>query len=345
MTGFGKMQGSLRHATKRAAARSVVRLPAARRGTALASPWSETMLSPLLYRTLHATGLTALVRHLRSAGVFLCYHNVVFPTGAVQTGDRGVHIPVDRFRDQMRWLVSHYDVIPVSEFLDRLAARKATRRMASVTFDDAYTGVFEHAWPVLHELRISATVFVIATAPGRRERFWWDRLAVQRAQSDRAREQWLTALRGDEAAILGSLPAVADEKPAAAAYLPADWEVIARAVGAGLDLGVHSATHRSLPTLDDAELTYEIETSREIIARHTGVTPEVFAFPYGRWDGRVRRRVKQAGYRAALTLDYGLVSPDADPWALPRVNVPAGIPDSAYRAWAAGLSLRHVWRT
>jgi peptidoglycan/xylan/chitin deacetylase (PgdA/CDA1 family) len=300
--------------------------------------------SALYYTGLRMLGLPTAAREFRNAAVVLCYHNVV-SDAQTSIGGPGLHIAHSRFRKQMRWLAGNYTVIPLRELLARVRTGRSLRDTAAVCFDDAYAGVFEHAWPVLQELRVSATVFVVASAPGRRERFWWDRAAVQRAQSNRARQQWLTALRGDEAAILGSLPGAEREEPTEAALLPADWGVIAPAVSAGLELGVHSATHRSLPTLDDDELTYEIEASREIIARNTGATPEVFAFPYGRWDGRVRRRVKQAGYRAAFTLDYGLVTPDADPWALPRVNVPAGIPDSAYQAWAAGLRLRHPWRT
>src|SRR6267378_2956285 len=117
------------------------------------------MLSQLAYGGLHALALTALARRYRNAGVILCYHNVVSSVDAAQNGSIGVHMSVDRFRSQMRWLVAHYDVLPLSAFLDRLVAGKPMRRTATVTFDDAYGGVFEYAWPVLRELGLTATVF------------------------------------------------------------------------------------------------------------------------------------------------------------------------------------------
>jgi len=302
------------------------------------------MIPRLIYSALHATGVTTLARRLRNAGVVLSYHNVESPSGAVETSASGLHMPVDRFRLEMRWLVAHYDVLPLSGFLDRLASGESMRRTASVTFDDAYAGVFAHAWPVLRELGITATVFVITGAPGRNQLFWWDRAAAQRAGTDRRRRQWLTTLRGEEEAILRSLPAVTEEEAATtAARLPADWGVIAQAARSGIDLGVHSVTHRALPTLGDDELVDEIEGSRTVLSRETGTTPSCFAFPYGLWDERVRSFVQRAGYRAAFALDYGLVRSGVDWWALPRVNVPAGIRDPAYRAWVAGLSLRHVF--
>ena len=303
------------------------------------------MLSLLAYRGLHAIALTALARRCRNAGVVLCYHNVVSPADATQTGNAGLHMPVDQFRSQMRWLVAHYDVLPLSALLDRLIAGKPMRRTASLTFDDAYAGVFEHAWPVLRELGLTAPVFIITGAPARKHLFWWDHPATQRASSASRRHEWLTTLRGDGDAILQSLRSGPDaEEGTPAAYLPASWRVVGEAARSGMDLGVHSATHRALPTLRDDELVDEIEGSREALTRETGTRPAFFAFPYGLWDERARRHVQQAGYRAALTLEYGLVNRGVNLWALPRVNVPAGIRDPAYKAWAAGLSLREAFR-
>jgi peptidoglycan/xylan/chitin deacetylase (PgdA/CDA1 family) len=303
------------------------------------------MLSPLLYTGLGVSGVTALARRVRNAGVILCYHNVVSSADASPGGTPGAHMPAERFHRHMRWLVAHYDVLPLSAFLDRASRGAPMRRVASVTFDDAYAGMFEHAWPVLRELGVIPTVFVIAGAPGRTQWFWWDRPAVVRASDDRRRREWLTTLRGDEDAVRHAVPEPAGGEAAPSrAYLAAPWSVIREAARTGMEVGVHSATHRALPALDDHDLVDEIQASRAVIARETGTAPGVFAFPYGLWDKRVRRQVQEAGYQAALTLDYGLVAAGADRWALPRVNVPSGMSDPAYRAWAAGLNARYVLR-
>jgi peptidoglycan/xylan/chitin deacetylase (PgdA/CDA1 family) len=86
-----------------------------------------------------------------------------------------------------------------------------------------------------------------------------------------------------------------------------------------------------------AALEEEVVASRGELYRATGVWPEFFAYPFGHWSPRVRDYVRAAGYRAALTLDFGLNRPSADPWSLRRVNVPSGISDSAFEAWASGL--------
>jgi peptidoglycan/xylan/chitin deacetylase (PgdA/CDA1 family) len=287
--------------------------------------------SAIYYGGLRALGVTAVNRWLRDAGLILAYHNVV-PTAGDRTGDPGLHVPRECFERQMRWLVAHYDVVPLRELIDRLRAGASLRSVAAVTFDDGYAGVFEHAAPILDALSIPATVLLVAEAVGRAAGFWWDQSEIVDSSTPGRRARWLNELRGDGAVIWpsgnGNLPA---------SHRAADWATIRAGLGRGIEIGVHSATHRSLPTLSDAELEYEVVGSRAIVHRATGVCPEVFAYPYGHWDSRVRSLVRAAGYRAGLTLDYGLNGTWADPWALRRVNVPAMIVDAAFEAWASGL--------
>jgi len=294
------------------------------------------MLRAAYYTGLRVVGVPALVRRLREASVILCYHNVWPARNAPLGGDAAVHLPLDHFAEQLRWLASHYEVVSLRDLVDRLNAGHSLRGLAVITFDDGYAGVFEHAWPLLLEVGLPATVFIVGGAAETGDPFWWDHPAVAEHATPERRQQWLTALRGDREGIVSAIAAVsAPDLPPA--QRPAGWDTVARAADAGLALGVHSVTHRTLTELDDAELDAEITSSWEAIRSRTGICPEFFAYPYGRWDARVRDAVRAAGYRGAVTLDYGLVHGRADPWALRRVNVPAAISQPAFEAWAAGL--------
>ncbi len=289
----------------------------------------------LYYGSLRGLGLTALERRFRDAGAILCYHNVV-PTFDAGTGDPGLHLPRERFERQMRWLRDHYKVVPLREFIHRLTTGQSLRSMAAITFDDGYEGVFAYALPILQALDMPATVFVVADAVGRREPFWWDEPEIVQSASPDRRHEWLKDLRGDGERILArNAPSATRRVPAS--HRPADWTIMREALGRGIDLGAHSATHRSLPTLSDRELEYEVVASREVVHRATGVRPEFFAYPYGHWDARVRAVVHAAGYRAGLTLDDGLNGALADPWCLRRINIPAAISEAAFEAWTAGF--------
>ena len=303
---------------------------------------STLMLASLGYATMKLAGVTTVARRLSRGGVILCYHNVTPDADAGPWRGLGLHMPFSAFARQVRWLAASYEVIPLEHVVDRLASGGSLRGTAAVTFDDAYTGVFEHAWPLLRDLGLPATVFVVARAPGQGTDFWWDHPAVLRAYSPARRQHWLTVLRGDGATIVESLaPARSTARPPPSCR-PAGWKAITDAIKSGLRLGVHSATHRSLPALDERDLRREVVESRDVITRRTGVTPEFFAYPYGLWDPGVREAVRYAGYRGAVTIDFGLNGRGADPWALRRVTVPAAITQPAFEGWVSGL--RPAWR-
>jgi len=251
-------------------------------------------------------------------------------------------MPLATFARQMRWLVRTYDVVPLAELVDGIASCSSRRRLAAVTFDDGYQGVFEFAWPLLKDLGIPATVFLVAKAPGGEAGiFWWEDPDVRRAYSPSRLENWLTAQGGDSETIIATLERHTSPADRVPAYRkPAAWQTIAAAANDGLQLGAHSLSHRSLPTLDQQELKHDLIETREVIRKNTGVTPEFFAYPYGLWNARVRDAVRAAEYRAAFTLDYSGHAPTSDPWAVPRLNVPASISDATLDAWAAGLNLR-----
>jgi peptidoglycan/xylan/chitin deacetylase (PgdA/CDA1 family) len=289
----------------------------------------------IYYDGLRSFGLTAASRRFRDAALILCYHNVV-PDGAMGYGDAGLHLPVGRFEAQMEWLRRHYTVVPLGELVDRVAARKPLESLAAITFDDAYMGVFDHAVPVLRRAHLPATVFVVSEAPDHETGFWWDRPAIVRAANTSIRNDWLHAMRGDAQAINASVSDNTD------LVVPrwcraANWGTIRASLDGGIEVGVHSATHRTLPTLSDGELEYEVVGARAMVQQATGAAPQSFAYPYGCWDSRVRAIVRSAGYRAALTLKAGRNRPLADPWALRRLNIPAGISDPAFEAWTAGF--------
>ena len=298
------------------------------------------LAGPIYYRGLRLLGIPAATRRLQSGGPILCYHNVV-PTGYDGIGGAGVHMSCDAFERQMQWLARHYKIISLTEFVERLTARAPLRSCAVIAFDDGYNGVFEQAAPILRSLGIPATVFVVANAVGRSSGFWWDQPAIVSSMTPSQREMWLTDLRGDDDAIVeAAAPAGRANLPRS--HRPADWSTIRAWQDKGIEIGVHSSTHRCLPMLTDAELDHEIEDSRDVILQATGIRPEFFAYPYGCSDARVRTRVRLAGYRAALSLDPGIVSAGADAWCLQRINVPAGISEPAFEAWTAGLQVRRV---
>jgi peptidoglycan/xylan/chitin deacetylase (PgdA/CDA1 family) len=98
-------------------------------------------------------------------------------------------------------------------------------------------------------------------------------------------------------------------------------ERLAELARAGLEIGSHTVDHRSLITLDDDDLRHELVTSRAWLREVTGQSVDVFAYPSGHHDDRVRRAVVDAGYRAACTFLNGRITGVEDPMRLPRLTM------------------------
>ena len=91
---------------------------------------------------------------------------------------------------------------------------------------------------------------------------------------------------------------------------------------ARVELGSHSRTHRPLDRLTTEEIEDEVSGSRADLHRLLGVQDPCFlAYPHGAYDERVKRAARAAGYAGAFTVERGVVRPESDRFALPRIEI------------------------
>jgi peptidoglycan/xylan/chitin deacetylase (PgdA/CDA1 family) len=86
------------------------------------------------------------------------------------------------------------------------------------------------------------------------------------------------------------------------------WRV-RKLIAAGWEIDAHTITHPDLTTVDDARLWREVDGSRRALRRRFHVPVAFFCYPGGRYDRRVVRAVRLAGYLGATTTNYGLARP------------------------------------
>jgi peptidoglycan/xylan/chitin deacetylase (PgdA/CDA1 family) len=83
----------------------------------------------------------------------------------------------ESFADQMRMVVRRFKPVSLEQVLASLdGGPSLPARAVLVTFDDATECFARHAWPVLRELRVPATLFVPTAFPESDREFWWDTL-------------------------------------------------------------------------------------------------------------------------------------------------------------------------
>jgi peptidoglycan/xylan/chitin deacetylase (PgdA/CDA1 family) len=95
-------------------------------------------------------------------------------------------------------------------------------------------------------------------------------------------------------------------------------------VRAGWELDTQGMSHADLPTLDPAELRYQVAVARAELRHRYGAPVDWFCYPSGDYDAAVVAEVRRAGYVGATTIQPGWAAPSDDPYRLPRLRVLRG---------------------
>ena len=279
----------------------------------------------------------AAVRSIRPlGGVVFAYHNTV-TTRFPACGDRSLHLPFDRFIEQIRWLRRTFDIVTLDELF---ASRGRGRPRAVITFDDAYRGAVRNALPFLIDQGIPATIFVCSGWAGG-EVPWWDALATTDGLDDSLRSEVLAACAGRGPTVID----LARRRGLPISDVPADFrianasDVVRLAENPAVSVGMHGHTHANLCALDDLELREELWASfQETRARFTHAI-NWLAYPYGLMDDRVATVAREMGFAGALLVDGGPIRDlrHGSRFSVPRVNVPSGLSAAGFRIRSFGL--------
>jgi len=102
-----------------------------------------------------------------SGAIVLAYHNIT----TIASTD--YQVPSALFRKQLCWaLAAGLRFVPLSDMVAALLDGQSVDGCGAVVFDDALVGVYRQALPILSELAIPATVFVVADRLGRPADWW-----------------------------------------------------------------------------------------------------------------------------------------------------------------------------
>ena len=203
----------------------------------------------------------------------LTYHSVD-ETGSV------ISIDERTFRRHAAWLASgHVRVVP----LEMIASVPADEDAVAITFDDGLASFGSAAAPLLLELGLPVTLFVVTDAVGSSN--------VWRGRQD----------------------------PGIPVQSLLDWEQLGALLDAGIHLGAHTGTHPDVTTLGGDALDREIVASKQRLARELGVDATTFAYPYGAVSPAARDIVART-FRFACTTRLAALAPEEDPALLPRLD-------------------------
>jgi peptidoglycan/xylan/chitin deacetylase (PgdA/CDA1 family) len=105
-----------------------------------------------------------------------------------------------------------------------------------------------------------------------------------------------------------------------------DWNELRQLAKEGVEIGNHTATHRSLTEQFSKESTAnyrqrvhaDIDRAQQTLIRELGSVPQLFAYPYGEFSSSARQIVEEYGFLAAFAQHSGVVGVNDPLFALAR---------------------------
>lgn len=118
----------------------------------------------------------------------------------------------------------------------------------------------------------------------------------------------------------------------------------------GVGIGAHSHLHEQLDTLPRAAALRELTRPKLILENALGREVDLFAYPHGYNDARVRRLTQEVGYRGAFAVRDAFSTELDDAFRIARLTVRAGTSRARVEAWLAdggarAASARDAMRT
>lgn len=105
-----------------------------------------------------------------------------------------------------------------------------------------------------------------------------------------------------------------------------NWEQLRTLVAEGVEIGNHTVSHPYLLDRKKGEsrqawqerVRQQIVEAQARIKGELGVTPTLFAYPYGEYDPAIEKILAELGFAGAVGQQSGVIAPGEDMFALPR---------------------------
>ena len=205
--------------------------------------------------TIAATGDTVKVP-------ILLYHHInpIYPADTALA-----NLTPEEFRLHMRTLIAqNYDFISLRQYMDYVLYNTALPpKPVVITFDDGYESNFTHAFPILQEFNIPATIFIVTETVGM---------------------QTGDVLNGNSV----NFPHFT-------------WEQAAEMEASGLiDIQSHGNKHQRITRMSLSDMQIQLRRSKFLIETKLNKTCDMFAYPYGDYSAASLNIARQAGIKAQI---------------------------------------------
>jgi peptidoglycan/xylan/chitin deacetylase (PgdA/CDA1 family) len=271
------------------------------------------------------------------------YHRVVENFAKTVSGGAipSLLISTRMLERQIDWLAGRYSIVSLDEMTARFQSGEGCGKFAAITFDDGYSDVYHHAYPLLKRKGIPAAFFVVTDLIGTGRPQVFDRLysvlqllqqrrislastvsrALEQACACTDAPEKLCSVRNEpfslmtlvlnsfpqeqvEAAMAMLVKEVGFEEHRLADMKPLSWEMVETMHRGGMTIGSHTKSHLLLTSEALETVRKELIESKQALESRLHSPVYHFAYPDGRFNAATVRAVEQAGYRFGYGICY-----------------------------------------
>lgn len=310
-------------------------------------------------------GLLHLVQRLvyRKQAVVLMYHRVLPSlSGEPSFIQPGMYVTNSTFRRHAVFMKEQFDILPLSALITRFTAGESIDGCCAITFDDGWLDNYTHAFPILQEFQLPATIFLASAFIGTNRVFWPEELSFYLRQPEVKKEtsrikilkefmREIAAIDNEEAFLDNAVMRLKSWSPGKRGEvldclrlackrrfperLLMNWDEVREMHNSGLvNFGSHTVNHVILDQVTMETAQEEIVQSRRKIESQLGAPVDFFAYPNGNFNPALQHLMKRSRFKGAVTTQKAWVSHDTEMFAIPRVGMHEDVSGSDARFFA-----------
>jgi len=280
-----------------------------------------------------------------NSGAILNYHSIC-PDNSFSKPNDELIVSVSKFREQLIYLKKNYNLVSLDDILN---FKKNNKSCISITFDDGYKDNLIHALPVLNELNVPATIYVITKFFENDFNIWWYELQdyiwnnsanikfnfdkknydfsiqnnFEKLNCFNKLKQIIKKLNKiEQNKFLNVVTKNNERKQFKNEFLSKeDLKLLSK--NPLITIGAHTHNHLSLKNLDREDCIEEIKKSKKILEDLINHKIDHFSYPYGSKNDVGKREfeiVENLGFRSAATTSVGKLS-KKKLFNLPRIHI------------------------
>ncbi len=298
-------------------------------------------------------------RHSKEPELLVLMYHRILPQNDPRAlrEEPGMMVTPNTFRLHLELVKQHFKIVSLSDWVAlKKAGKPLPDKACAITFDDGWADNYQYAFPILNELQVPATIFLVADMIGTSQCFWPERLTnIMAAIATRYSQHWshpeLAWLQPEGGYKFNETPPTSEEITVLIAGLKAysdtemhnrlthiedtlqlntgdlsvsllNWQQIDEMLASNLvSIGSHTCHHIRLNnTIPTTQMREEIVNSKQLIEKHTGKTVDAFCYPNGDYCPEAVALVEQ-NYATAVTTQSGWNTQHTNMHLLQRIGI------------------------